>query len=203
MGRNDVRRTADGVPLDDEHPKCGAKKGSKRAGSEGFCQQPAGFGTDHLGVGPCRYHMGATPSVSAKYKAVKTEVEASRTLARLDVEPVDNPLLELAKIAAQAVAWKDQMAQKVNDLLELRFTDEKYAEQLRSEVVLWERALDRCEKVLVSMAKLDIDERLAQIDERQAETITKALLATLNELEVPAEVKREARKSIGRHLRAV
>lgn len=229
MGRDDVRRDAEGKPLPDDFPKCGAKKGSKRAGSAGFCTQPAGFGTDHPGSGPCRWHMGSTPAVTAKYKELNIEVASMRVLAKLDVEPVDNPLLELAILAGQAVAWKNAMAMRVNRILteleednpgpvvmdsdgvviyrrdegDIRYTNKDGTEQLRSEVLLWERAMARCESVLVNIAKLNIDERLAQIDERQGEIITKALLQTLNELDVPEDVRRQARKAVGHHLRSV
>ncbi len=186
-----------------DKPKCGAKKGTKKAGDQGFCSKPAGYGTDHLGYGPCKHHMGSTPAVTAKYKGVAMESDAARALAQLDVQPIDNPLEALALLAGQAVAWKDAMAARVNELMEIRFVNDDTSEQLRSEVQLWERALDRCEKVLVSMARLNIDERLAQIDERSAEIVTKAVLATLKDLDVSDEVRREARKSVGRHLRAV
>lgn len=38
-----------------EAPKCGGKK---RSG--GFCRQPAGWGTEHVGSGKCKLHAGAS-----------------------------------------------------------------------------------------------------------------------------------------------
>lgn len=32
------------------------------------CQLAAGFGTQHVGIGPCRYHGGNTPQSNAKYR---------------------------------------------------------------------------------------------------------------------------------------
>lgn len=213
----------------DDFPRCGAKKGSARAGDLGFCRKPAGFGTDHPGVGPCHHHFGSTPAVTTKYTEVLIEHNATKVLAKLDVAPVDNPLLELALLAGQAVAWKDMMAQRVNAILtelddadsqmvlldkdgivigrrdtgDIRFTSRDGAEQLRSEVVLWERAMIRCESILVNISKLNIDERLAAIDEATAATVTKALLATLNELDIDPDKRREARAIVGGHLRRV
>jgi uncharacterized protein YukE len=123
-------------------------------------------------------------------------------MARLDVPPVENALTELAKIAGQVVAWKDALAGKVNALTSLRYEGES-GEQLRSEVVLWERALDRCEKFLTAMARLDIDERLARVTERQAEQVSAALTAVLAEMGLPAEQQQAARTGLARHLRAV
>lgn len=36
--------------------KCNARK----TDGSGYCQQPAGFGTDHVGHGRCKYHGGST-----------------------------------------------------------------------------------------------------------------------------------------------
>ena len=38
--------------------KCNAVK----TDGSGHCQQPAGFGTDHVGHGRCKYHGGSTPN---------------------------------------------------------------------------------------------------------------------------------------------
>jgi hypothetical protein len=50
----------DGVPLRSEPrsgPKCGART---KSGAE--CRNPAGFHTDHPGLGRCYFHFGTTPT---------------------------------------------------------------------------------------------------------------------------------------------
>jgi hypothetical protein len=113
-----------------------------------------------------------------KTAAVKLEQAAAAQLARLDLPPVDDPLSELARITGQVIGWKDQIAAKVNELTSLRYSTEG-GEQLRAEVALWERALDRCERFLTAMARLDIDERLTRIAEGQAELILSVFAAAL------------------------
>lgn len=54
-------------------PKCGAHK---RDGSFQDCGQPAGWGTDHPGVGRCKYHGGCTPSHSAHARRLSASTEA-------------------------------------------------------------------------------------------------------------------------------
>lgn len=176
------------------HPACGAKK---RQG-EGTCQRPAGWGTDHLGFGPCRTHGGNTKN----HRTAALRGQAERVLADLHAPPVDNPLTELARITGQVVAWKDGLADRVNELTSLRYSTDG-GEQLRSEVALFERALDRCERFLTAMAKLNIDERLTRISEQQAALVNQAVIAALQDLGLPAEQQQEARRGVARHLRAV
>ena len=116
------------------------------------------------GSDKCRMHAGKRAEV------VKLHAEAADALARLDVPAVEDPLSELARLCGQVLAWKDRMADKVNGLNSLRYSTEG-GEQLRAEVALWERALDRCERFLTAMARLNIDERLAKISEERAEMI--------------------------------
>ena len=178
----------------DHDGRCG---GPRKHGA-GPCTQRAGWGTGHLGVGRCKLHGGATPS----HEAAGAEQLLAQQIARLDVPAVADPLTELSKLAGQVVAWKDQLAAKVNELTELRY-EGFAAEQLRAEVALWERALDRCNTVLATMAKLRIDERLAAISERQAEAVLRAIDAALDAAGVPVGERAEPKKAAARHLRAV
>lgn len=149
--------------------------GGKLHGRDGTCTLPAGWGTDHLGVGRCRKHFGNAPNVVKAAREQELNAQAAAELARLGVASVTDPLAELGRLAGQAVAWKDRMAAKVNELAEIRYEDAKGAEQLRSEIALWERALDRCAAVLTAMARLGIDERLAAIRQRTADMLERAL----------------------------
>jgi hypothetical protein len=174
---------------------CNAKK---RQGP-GLCQRPAGWGTDHAGIGACKLHGGNMRN----HRVSAATVQVKRELARLDVTPVDDPLTELAKLAGQVVAWKDALSAKVNELTAIRYQDAKGSEQLRSEIALFERALDRCGNVLGVMAKLNIDERLARVNERQVEIVSQALSAALADMGLDAGQQQEARQGVVRHLRLI
>lgn len=150
----------------------------------------------------CRMHLGK------KASAVIAEHEARKAVARLDLSPVGDPLNQLAILAAQVLAWRDAMAEQVNGLTSLRyesFSDAGSSEQLRAEVSLWERALDRCERVLTAMARLNIDERLARISERQIEVMEAAIRATLADPDFGLDIagQDKAAQALGRRLRAV
>ena len=47
-------------------PICGRPRTGRSYAGPGICCQPAGWGTDHLGSGPCKNHGGTLPEVAAK-----------------------------------------------------------------------------------------------------------------------------------------
>ncbi|GAA0897814.1 hypothetical protein [Pseudonocardia zijingensis] len=188
------------------NPQC--KATAKSTGNR--CTQPAVPGAE-----VCRFHGGAAPQVRAAAAQRVVEQQVRRLLADLEVPAVEDPFTELAKVAGQVVAWKDALADLVNRLVEdapceqcgatggrLRYESfATGAEQLRSEVSLFERAMDRCAHVLTAMAKLNIDERLARITDLQAQAVLRAIDVALSTAGVTGAAADEARAAGARELR--
>lgn len=151
----------------------------------------------------CHSHGGRAPQVKAAAAARMAEERVERLLYRYQAEPTADPLEALQRLAGRALAMEQAIGNLVNNLEDLRFTDEKGAEQLRSEVVILERAMDRAGKLLVDIAKLNIEERLAKVTERQTEIMQAALDASMTEMGYPPDQRVAIRKSLARHLRAV
>jgi hypothetical protein len=194
------------VPPGTDTPSlCG---GPKRQ-SPGPCTRPAGWGTGHPGSGRCKLHGGSTRNHEKHWDTRRAEDKARRALKDLDPlntrpESIENPLAELSRLAGEVVRWKDILAAHVSELNSLRYRgggETGDTEQIRGEVVLFERALDRCERVLVSIAKLNIDERLARIDERLADMIVTALEAGLDSIGVDGEQADRAKSVTAREMR--
>lgn len=199
MGLHDHPHDPGDSIADTTTPRCGAKLHKR----DGTCTLPAGWGTQHQGFGRCRKHAGNSPGGIKNARELALREQAAEALARLDAPPVDDPLTELARLAGQVVAWKDSMAAKVNELTDLRFTSALGAEQLRGELALWERALDRCAAVLSGMARLDIDARLVRIEEAKARMIAEAVRAALASTGASIEQQQEAKRVIARRLTVV
>jgi len=185
-----------------DYPRCGAQK---RQGDPGeTCGLAAGWGTDHPGVAKCRLHGGNTRNQRTAAAAQHAERQARTVLAGLDVAPIDNPFTALSRLAGQAVAWQETIAGIVNQLGDrIRYEGAAGNEQLRAEIMLYERAMDRCAQVLGMIARLNIEDRMARVSERQTEIVVSAIEAALASAGVTGHEADEARKVAARHLRAV
>lgn len=180
-----------------EGPVCGAK--TRQPGNPPCKLAPI------LGQKRCYRHGGQNSTTAQKRQEVKTARKIQAAVGRLNITPVDDPLTELKKLAGEVVAWKNKLGELVAELSYLRYSTES-AEQIRGEVALFERAMDRCTAVLATIAKLNIDERLAAISETQAKALQAALFAAFEEAGLGItnvlEKKRIA-QAFGRHLHLV
>jgi hypothetical protein len=145
----------------------------------------------------CYVHGGA-----ARVERPMDHDRARKALGRLKHEPVENPLAELLDLAGEARAWKVMCAAKVAQLTSMRYGTDG-GEAIRGEIVLFERAMDRCAAILALVGKLKIEERLAAITERQKLTIVRAIEAALAAIGADPDQKQVARQVAARHLRAV
>lgn len=175
---------------------CGAKK---RQG-EGTCTQTAGWGTNHVGFGPCKLHGGSSPSVAL----LVVEQQGRELFGKIapDIVPVDNPLAAYAEFAGRVMAWMQLMDSLLDQLRTVDVAMAGTGEQARAAVQLYERAMDRVNTVLASYARLNIDSRLAAITEQQAKTVMRAIEAVITHLGADGEQATEARALAARHLRA-
>ncbi len=59
------------------HESCQGKCHGRLKQREGWCDRPAGAGTDHVGIGRCKLHLGSTPNhvASAREQQAKAAAE--------------------------------------------------------------------------------------------------------------------------------
>jgi len=182
-------------------PLCGAKK---RQG-DGTCGRPAGWGTPHAGAGRCKFHGGNTRNHQngGHLALVEQQLHHDRdAMAALlgAADPVEDPLRELQVLAGEAKRWKQLVAERVSGLTSLGYAG-AVGEQVKAEVQLLERAMDRLGHLLLGIGRLNIDERLARVSEQQAATVASALGVVLSEMGLSHDQQREARSRVARHLR--
>jgi hypothetical protein len=85
--------------------------------------------------------------------------------------PIDHPLRELVKLAAEARAWQEILRERVAELSSISSFDSKGTEQERAVIALYERSLDRLARFLSELARLDLGGRLVELEEGQARLI--------------------------------
>lgn len=145
------------------------------------------------GATVCRMHGGSAPQVKRAGARRLAESKVRQALDEVGIREVDNPLAELRALTGEVLAWKDALANHVAALEDrYRHTDDKGGEQLRAEVALYERALDRAGKLLETWARLGIDAMLADMQVRVTAMQVDALAAGLDAYRAAAAVAPDA-----------
>ena len=164
----------------------------QRKGKRGACHGPV-----VTGGSACRMHLGKeAPPVIA-------EARAERLLYQRDAAPVVNPLEALQLLAGRALALEQFFGDKANELKGLRYEGGAGGEQLRAEVAVLERAMDRAGRLLLDIAKLGIEDKLAGIRQRTLDMLERALDAALEASGAGLDGKAKAREAFKRQLKVV
>lgn len=111
------------------------------------------------GTTTCAKHGAEAPQVQSRAAVRIAVADAQAALAFEGVEPLDEPLVELGRLAQEVKALKNALGARVNALDHIRYTgglerDEDGelrgtgTEQMRAEYVAWERAQDRYARLL-------------------------------------------------------
>lgn len=157
-------------------------------------------------------HGGKIPAVLAaadrRAEIQRYEEQVQRQVG--DQGPVlplgpDEVIEQLLKNVALVVRWRDVLEGRVRWLEGIRYTSAIGTEQIRAEVVLWERALALANKTLMAAAELHLEERQVRLAQRQADLViaaTHRILGALaltpeQEALVPVVVPREFRRIAG------
>jgi hypothetical protein len=156
----------------------------------------------------CWLHGGRLPKVkqAAKFRLARDKAQ-QEALQRLKADGASRQdvVTEMDRLAAEVIVFKDVCRERLEQLLELgelRY-EGKTGEQLRAEVALYERALDRCNTVLSTNVKLNIAERKQKLDEAQAMLMVGVVKTILNRLDLTPEQKRIAIKVVPEEMRAI
>lgn len=174
------------------------------------------FPSKHQDV--CTRHGAASPQALAGAKARELEEQtlaAARTAWAIAGEhPVEDPLEALAQLAGEIVAWKDFVRDQATQLdgILTYWVDRDYygmdgeiqrstaIEDARAIVTIYERAQDRCAKVLGLIVKLDIADRMTALRTSQANGIVDAVRQGLAMVDLEATIRQAALLAIADQL---
>jgi hypothetical protein len=156
------------------------------------------------GAPVCSMHGGKAPQVAAAARTRVVEALAARQLRAEGYEPTINPVEELLSLGSEVTALKDVLRTRVAELSDPEWvtTSKAAVEDVRAVVSAYERALDRCERTLISLLRLDLDSRRVRIEERQAEIVAQAVEAALAALGIDDHAP-AFRKAFAEELRRV
>jgi hypothetical protein len=180
-------------------------------GPVGSCQLIATSGTDPprcknhgANLGSVLSKRGSAAVVEGKVQDRLAQIMAEKGERLLNPRQLANPLTELLALAAEMAEWKDIMRGIVIYLLDerrIRSAHNRVGEQLRAEVLLFERAQERYAKILLDIQRAGIEAKLAAIEERQVQVVERALTAALSASGLGLVEQESARKVLVRELR--
>lgn len=183
------KKRKSGGRMESDKPRCGAQTKTTGGECRNFLEE---------GQLRCKLHGGASPQAKRKQAERVLDAKVQHVIAGMQIEPVTNPLLALSQLAGEILAWKDLIATHVAKLRDQLRYEGEHAEQIRGEVQLYERAMDRSVAVLAKIAQLKIDERLAAIDEARVQQMARMLEGALDAIGMTYDQKRVAFAELSR-----
>jgi hypothetical protein len=203
--------------------QCGART---RKGTQ--CTRQPGWGTQHLGVGRCRYHGGSEPHAQVNGMVELARREQQVMGRPLSIEPQE-AILECIRIAAGEVAYASERISELeaaeavgpvitHSLRRAGAGDEESdkntspAEQLTADtrsgppalhvwIIVRQQAMDRLVGYSFAALKAGIEERRVRVAEQQGMLLAQAIQGILRELHV--DQKPEVAGIVRRHLALV
>ena len=139
-----------------------------------------------------------------RLRTQQADADARAVLAHEGIAPITSPLEELGRLTSEVVAFKDALAVRVNAIQgELSQPNSLGTEQLRAEVELYERALDRSGRFLDVLARNGFEEKRLRLQEAQALAVAGALRRALTAAGLTPEQQSTASATLAQELRAL
>lgn len=153
-------------------------------------------------VGSYQSGMAALRVINGGAEQRATEIIAEHGTELDTAQPVQDPYAELMQLAGEMRAWKNMLRQRVQLLKPAQYRyPGRTGEQVRAEIVLYERAMERLGTMLISIAKLNLDARLVGIRQQSLDMLDRALTLAFTKAGVPPEKMEAARDTFRAHLK--
>lgn len=170
--------------------KCQGRKVSE----DGYCKQPAGHGTEHVGYGRCKKHGGNTPN--GKKAAAKLMAESLAHAYGLpkDIDPQDALIEELHRTAGHVGYLQTLVAALEEDDLHGEVGTTGHSEGktflAKSEpnvlVRMYQTERKMLERIAKSCIEAGIEERRVRIAEDQGKLFAQVVQGILKDLDIDA-----------------
>ena len=153
----------------------------KELGIVRYCGNKAGKGTDHIGFGTCRHHLGGTTTHTKSAIVSEAKKELAMLSSTLNDSPnIDNPEIEAWQLATKMKQWTLILESKMDELNGMiATTDDAGVEHVRALIEVLERAWERYQSALEFMMKFDLRKRVLELEEHQARLVGQAFMAII------------------------
>ncbi|VXC49749.1 hypothetical protein [Nocardioides sp. AX2bis] len=168
------------------YPTCGGKK---RQG-EGLCTRPAGWGTQHPGLGRCKLHGGSTQThlVAAQQEQAR---EVYGQIWKTDAEPVVDAVGALQRLAGRLEHAADALGSRLD------------VEDLDGPTGLaWSRVLRELRQALEGMERLNLGQKAVEVEAGRVRLVAAAVGRVFEVLDLAPEQRVRGTEVLLAELRA-
>jgi len=155
----------------------------------------------------CRKHGGGAPQNRRAAERRLAKAEAMKHIAQLadapPMESIGEVYDELLAVAGTVRAWRELLQTRVSSLKSLGSTHDFIGTQIETDVLLFERALDRSAKVGEVLVRLDLEGRRQALDERTAGQLVAVLKLILGDLDLTSEQRMVAELVVPKRLKEI
>lgn len=164
--------------------KCGAllngqNKGMRDLGIQTprYCTQTAGKGTEHRGVGCCKWHLGNAPKheIAAVRSQVLERLEQRRALME-NPPPLRHWTVELELLARRAKAWMNLIDDELLNRTDLFTITQTGKEEEIALIVTAREAHKDFSELVKFVSKMDIEGKKIELRKEQARLLAQHIL---------------------------
>lgn len=171
------------MSADDEiagHEPCGAKT---RSG--GPCVQVAGYGTDHVGIGRCKFHGGSTPNHERSAQLILAERACDRLGIPIETDGVQALTNRLWETEGDLAFYRAQVQSLGEDVIDTETGPAGAHKQVpHAMIVLYHEAEERNAKIAAACIKAGIEEAQLRIDQVKAQEVFRCVMAALTVMDL-------------------
>jgi hypothetical protein len=190
--------------------------GSKQRRRDGTCTLPAGWGTDHVGVGRCKLHGGNTPSQVANARTEQARRAVATYGLPVAVDPGEALLAEVARTNGHVLWLVDVIRRQDPDALVWGVTEEtergsgefpgvdvKQGAAPSVWVELYLRERRHLLEVSKTVIALGLEARRVRLAEAQGALMAAMFRGALDDAALPAEMRAVVESAFARRLQGV
>jgi hypothetical protein len=180
------------------HDQCGAKARSGKP-----CRRPAGWGTDHTGIGRCKLHGGSTPSQRKWAEKELAKIECQRLGVEVEVDPGD-ALIRAVWEAEGNLAYYRAQVNQLDSLVSVELGPGGATKQASHVIVqLYHEAERWRATVAASALRAGVEERRLRLVENDSRFLFDGVLKALSAANVTEAQGEVFRNVLAEHIRGI